>query len=78
MSAEDIEITLDQVSSPWIAQTNLCALFAVFVDDIDLLEMHGGKAYVAFGIGGAGAIVVVRPDDHVGFVGPLDTVNDMD
>lgn len=52
--------------------------FRVFVDDIDLLEIHGGKAYTSFGIEGTGAIVVVRPDGHVGFVCPLDAVKEVD
>jgi phenol 2-monooxygenase (NADPH) len=33
---------------------------------------RGGKAYASFGIGSPGAIIIVRPDGHVGFIGQLD------
>ncbi|KDQ61457.1 hypothetical protein JAAARDRAFT_150177 [Jaapia argillacea MUCL 33604] len=50
----------------------------VYVDDIDFTGTKGGKAYSTYGIGSAGAFVVVRPDQYVGMIAPLDRVKDLD
>ncbi|KLO06801.1 hypothetical protein SCHPADRAFT_678024 [Schizopora paradoxa] len=46
----------------------------VFVDDIEIKGINGGKAYESFGIGFEGAVVVVRPDGYIGSVLSLDDV----
>ena len=42
----------------------------IYVDDISYHEGHG-RIYEEFGIAEHGCIVVVRPDQHVSYVGPL-------
>jgi phenol 2-monooxygenase (NADPH) len=49
----------------------------VLIDDIDLMGTQGGKAYASFGVGPSGAVVIVRPDGYVGFVSPLDALQDI-
>lgn len=46
----------------------------MFVDDLDISGVHGGQAYKNFGVGSAGAVVIVRPDGYVGTVAPLSDV----
>jgi phenol 2-monooxygenase (NADPH) len=43
----------------------------VYVDDLDVTQTMGGKAYATYGISESGAVVVVRPDGYVGTVVPL-------
>jgi len=50
----------------------------VFVDDVDMTNTQGGKAYESFGIGPSGAVVIVRPDGYVGFVSSFESVHDID
>lgn len=51
----------------------------VFIDDTDVTERIGGRAYETYGIDReAGAIVIVRPDGYVGTVVPLDGVLQLD
>jgi phenol 2-monooxygenase (NADPH) len=50
----------------------------VLIDDLDVTGTKGGNAYTSFGIGSSGAVVIVRPDGHVGFISPLDKVQDVD
>lgn len=45
----------------------------IFVDDVSYHEGHG-KAYEGYGVGPEGCLVVLRPDQHVGFVGELEDV----
>lgn len=52
--------------------------FRVFVDDIDVKGVQGGKAYVSYGIPPEGAVVIVRPDGYIGMIAPLDGVKDID
>ncbi|KAG8405465.1 hypothetical protein J3458_022119 [Metarhizium acridum] len=50
----------------------------IFVDDVSYHEGHG-EMYQAFGIAPDGCVIIVRPDQHVSYVGPLDNpaaVND--
>lgn len=42
----------------------------IYVDDVSYHEGHG-NIYEEFGISEQGCIVVVRPDQHVSYVGPL-------
>lgn len=49
----------------------------VFVDDVSYHEGHG-EAYLNFGIEReTGCLVVVRPDQYVGYVGELEDVDDV-
>jgi len=50
----------------------------VFVDDIEIAGVRGGKAYEAYGILPEGAVVVVRPDMYVGMVAPLEGAKDLE
>ncbi|KAI0773243.1 FAD binding domain-containing protein [Trametes elegans] len=51
----------------------------VLLDDDDMHERTGGGGFVAFGINPKnGAIVVVRPDGHVGLVAPTDHLDVVD
>ncbi|KAJ3495899.1 hypothetical protein NLG97_g3054 [Lecanicillium saksenae] len=43
----------------------------IYVDDVSYHEGHG-NIYQEFGISDKGCIVVVRPDQHVSYIGPLD------
>lgn len=45
----------------------------IFVDDVSYHEGHG-KAYEGYGVGPEGCLVVLRPDQYVGFVGELEDV----
>ena len=56
----------------------LTFLSRVFVDDIEIKGVNGGKAYESYGIAPEGAIVVVRPDGYVGMVAPLDGAAELD
>lgn len=47
----------------------------VFVDDVDFSGRTGGNAYQTYGIDSHGAVVIVRPDQFVGMVAPLNKVN---
>ncbi|KZT22586.1 hypothetical protein NEOLEDRAFT_1071260 [Neolentinus lepideus HHB14362 ss-1] len=47
----------------------------VFVDDVDFSGRMGGKAYSTYGIDSHGAVVIVRPDQFVGMIAPLNKVN---
>ncbi len=50
----------------------------VFVDDISYHEGHG-EAYKNYGVDKErGCIVIVRPDQYVGWIGELEDVHDMD
>ncbi|PIL24616.1 hypothetical protein GSI_12500 [Ganoderma sinense ZZ0214-1] len=50
----------------------------VLLDDQDMTDRGGGGGYEAYGIDPAeGAIVVVRPDGHVGKVAPLEHLDDI-
>ena len=49
-------------------------LSRVFVDDVEIKGINGGKAYESFGIGPEGAVIVVRPDGYIGSVLALDDV----
>ncbi|KAI0642304.1 FAD binding domain-containing protein [Trametes meyenii] len=45
----------------------------VLLDDTDMPGRSGGGGFVRYGIDpGLGAIVIVRPDGHVGFISPFD------
>ena len=47
-------------------------VFSVLVDDAGTTGKQGGDGYTNYGIDPlAGAVVVVRPDGHVGTVSPL-------
>ena len=49
------------------------------MDDTDMHALSGGGGYKKYGIGEhAGAIVVVRPDGHVGTIAPLDNTAALD
>jgi phenol 2-monooxygenase len=50
----------------------------VLIDDTDVTETIGGKAYANFGIEPSGAVVVVRPDGYVGMMAPFDKMQDID
>ncbi|TFK48400.1 hypothetical protein OE88DRAFT_1634717 [Heliocybe sulcata] len=50
----------------------------IYTDDIDFSGKFGGKAYASFGIDPQGAIIVVRPDQYVGMISPLDKVSELD
>jgi phenol 2-monooxygenase len=43
----------------------------IFVDDVSYHEGHG-KIYQEFGISADGCIIVVRPDQYVSYIGPLE------
>ncbi|KAK5168432.1 uncharacterized protein LTR77_007002 [Saxophila tyrrhenica] len=45
----------------------------IYVDDVSYHEGHG-KIYETFGISPEGCAVVIRPDQYVSYVGPLDDV----
>ncbi|TFK53739.1 hypothetical protein OE88DRAFT_1790612 [Heliocybe sulcata] len=47
----------------------------VFVDDVDFSGRVGGKAYATYGIDSHGAVVIIRPDQFVGMIAPLNKVN---
>ncbi|KAI0333895.1 hypothetical protein GY45DRAFT_1271162 [Cubamyces sp. BRFM 1775] len=48
----------------------------IYLDDTDMLGRSGGGAFARYGIDPeAGAIVVVRPDGHVGLVAPCDRMD---
>ena len=49
----------------------------IYVDDLSYHEGHG-KAYETFEISSAGCAVVVRPDQYVSYVGPMDDVDALD
>ena len=44
----------------------------MFVDDVEIKGVNGGKAYESYGIAPEGAVVVVRPDGYVGMVTSLE------
>jgi phenol 2-monooxygenase len=45
----------------------------VLVDDLDTKGKQGGNGYTNYGIDqSAGAVILVRPDGHVGTVAPFD------
>ncbi|CAG7933358.1 unnamed protein product [Penicillium olsonii] len=46
----------------------------VFADN-DALNDHCGSAHQFYGIGGEGCIVLLRPDQHVAFIGALDELH---
>ncbi|KAF5351297.1 hypothetical protein D9758_008005 [Tetrapyrgos nigripes] len=48
-----------------------------FLDDTPFTGQLGGKVYSTYGIGAAGAMVVVRPDGYVGTIAPLNGVTDL-
>ncbi|OCH85883.1 hypothetical protein OBBRIDRAFT_784167 [Obba rivulosa] len=50
----------------------------VLVDDTDVVGRTGGGGYEAYGIGLAGALVVVRPDGYVGLVVPFEHHREVD
>lgn len=51
----------------------------MLLDDADMQGRSGGGGFAAYGIDPqAGAIVVVRPDGHVGLVAPSDRVDVVD
>ncbi|KAG6816054.1 hypothetical protein H0H87_008970 [Tephrocybe sp. NHM501043] len=49
---------------------------SVFVDKQS--RTHGGDVYMNYGVGPAGAIVVVRPDGYIGSMAPFERVADLD
>ncbi len=50
----------------------------MFVDNKDIIGLHGGDVYTKFGIDSLGVVIIVRPDGYVGMVAPFDTVHDID
>jgi hypothetical protein len=48
------------------------------VDSPSISDPKAGICYESFGIDGEGAIVVVRPDNHVGLVVRLDDVQEVE
>ncbi|KAI0628053.1 FAD binding domain-containing protein [Trametes polyzona] len=51
----------------------------IMFDDVDMHGRSGGGGFAAYGIDPqAGAIVIVRPDGHVGLVAPLDRLDVVD
>ncbi|EPQ56124.1 hypothetical protein GLOTRDRAFT_137955 [Gloeophyllum trabeum ATCC 11539] len=50
----------------------------IYTDDVDFSGKVGGKVYSSFGVGPSGAIVVVRPDQYVGMISPLDKFSALD
>ncbi|KAI0642306.1 FAD binding domain-containing protein [Trametes meyenii] len=51
----------------------------VLLDDVDMHGRSGGGGFAAYGIDtAAGAMVVVRPDGHVGLVTPVDRLDVVD
>jgi phenol 2-monooxygenase (NADPH) len=61
-----------------IALDKLTPYPRVYVDDVDVTEKIGGKAYEAYGVGENGAIIIVRPDGYIGAVLPLDKAGDVE
>ena len=57
---------------PENASTDSTICFRVFVDDVEIKGINGGKAYESYGISSEGAVVVVRPDGYVAMVAPLE------
>ena len=50
----------------------------VFVDDVSYHEGHG-EAYKCYGVDSeTGCLVIVRPDQHVGWIGELEDLRDVD
>ena len=50
----------------------------VFVDDVSYHEGHG-KAYENYGVDKeTGCVVIIRPDQHIGWIGELGDMEDMD
>ena len=50
----------------------------VFVDDISYHEGHG-EAYKNYGVDKEkGCVVIARPDQHVGWIGELEDIGDID
>ncbi|KAH7915247.1 FAD binding domain-containing protein [Hygrophoropsis aurantiaca] len=50
----------------------------VLIDDTDVTGSLGGQGYAYYGVGNAGAVVVVRPDGYVGTITPLEGVGELD
>jgi phenol 2-monooxygenase len=50
----------------------------VFVDETSIADPGAGICYETFGVGSEGAIVVVRPDNHVGSVHRLDETAELE
>jgi len=67
--------TIDYTDIPILLRTHWSK---VFIDDLEIKGVLGGKAYESYGISREeGAIVVIRPDGYVGFVAGLDQVDDL-
>ncbi|OQE31501.1 hypothetical protein PENSTE_c001G02711 [Penicillium steckii] len=49
----------------------------VFADNVSY-DGHGGKVYETFGIDPRGCMALVRPDQHVAFLGALEEVHELD
>ena len=50
----------------------------MLIDDIDAQSKQGGKLYETYGIGSEGAVVVIRPDQYVANVVPLDQTHTLE
>lgn len=46
----------------------------MYIDDVEVRGLNGGKAYESFGVGPEGAVVVVRPDGYIGTILRLEDV----
>jgi phenol 2-monooxygenase len=63
--------------SPCLSHAIVDYFGRALIDALDMTSTKGGKAHASFGIGTSGAVVIVRPDGYVGFISPLNTLQDI-
>ncbi|KAI0816641.1 FAD binding domain-containing protein [Xylaria sp. FL0064] len=70
--------TLPEIFTPVTGKWKLKNILKVFVDDESYDKTHG-QAYVAYGIDPSqGALVVIRPDQYIARIGPLNDARSFD
>ncbi|KAI0443861.1 FAD binding domain-containing protein [Xylaria telfairii] len=75
----DVELEgIPEIFTPMTGKWRLKNILKAFVDDKGCDNTHG-HAYEAYGIGPSeGALVIVRPDQYIARIGPLDDVQGID